>query len=78
VAALPQAGVRFVGSVDSDRDVERAALVASACAAYRPDDEDEDPTGGAVNCFGCRLRRWVPDGFACTRALLPADPRSIA
>ena len=54
-------GVRFAGSVDSDRDVEDAALLASACAAFRPDDEDEDPLGGAVNCFGCRFRRWVPE-----------------
>ena len=64
-------GVRFAGSVDSDRDVEDAALLASACAAFRPDDEDEDPLGGAVNCFGCRFRRWVPGGFTCMKAQLP-------
>jgi hypothetical protein len=64
-------GVRFVGSVDADADVEAAALIAAACAAYRPDDDDEDPLGGAVNCFGCRFRRWSADGFTCMKALLP-------
>jgi hypothetical protein len=64
-------GVRFVGEVEFDRDVEDAALIAAACAAYRRDDEDEDPLEGAVNCFGCRYRRWAPDGFTCVKDLLP-------
>ncbi len=63
-------GVRFVGSVDSDRDVEDAARLATACGSYRRDDEDEDPLGGVPNCFGCRYRRWLPDGFACVKGLL--------
>lgn len=75
MATLHQAhgGARFVGSVDSDRDVEQAALIAAACAAYRADDDDEDPLGGAVNCFGCRFRRWAADGFACMKGLLPVE-----
>ena len=67
-----QDGVAFYGSVDADGDVAAAASVASACASYRRDDEDEDPVGGAVNCFGCRYRRWVPDGFSCTKGWLAA------
>ena len=38
--------------------------------SYRRDDEDEDPLDGAVNCFGCRFRRWAPDGFTCLKGLL--------
>lgn len=74
MASLEQAetGVRFTGSVGSDRDVEDAALFASSCVSFRLDDDDEDPTGGAVNCFGCRFRRWVPGGFTCMKELLPA------
>ena len=74
MASLEQAetGVRFAGSVGSDRDVEDAALLASTCLSYRQDDDDEDLTGGAVNCFGCRFRRWVSGGFTCMKELLPA------
>jgi hypothetical protein len=71
-----ESGIRFTGSVDSDRDVEDAARLACACAAFRPDDEDEDPLGG-VTCFGCRFRRWVPVGFTCMKALLPADLQEL-
>lgn len=67
------AGVSFVGSVGSDRDVEVAAVIAAACAAYRADDDDEDPLGGAATCFGCRYRRWTADGFTCMKGLLPAE-----
>ena len=61
--------VRRVGAT-SDGDVEHAAALAAACGSYRRDDEDEDPLDGAVNCFGCRFRRWVPDGFTCLKGLL--------
>jgi hypothetical protein len=66
-------GVRFVGSVDSDRDVEKAARLAADCGSYRRDDEDEDPLDGTPNCFGCRYRRWLPDGFACMKGLLAGN-----
>jgi len=65
-----RAGVRFIGSCDVDGDVERAATLAAACGSYRRDDEDEDPLDGAVNCFGCRFRRWAPYGFTCLKELL--------
>ena len=65
-----RAGARFIGSCDVDGDVKRAAALAAACGSYRRDDEDEDPLDGAVNCFGCRFRRWAPDGFTCLRGLL--------
>jgi hypothetical protein len=63
-------GGLFVGSVDLDEDVDAAARLAERCGAYRRDDEDEDPLDGAVNCFGCRYRRWLPDGFSCMQGLL--------
>lgn len=63
---------RFVGSLDADADVVRAAALAAACGSYRRDDEDEDPLEGAVNCFGCRFRRWAVDGFTCLKGLLAA------
>jgi hypothetical protein len=47
--------------------------LAAVCGAYRGDDEDEDPLYGAVNCFGCRFRRWAPDGFTCMKNLLAAQ-----
>jgi hypothetical protein len=65
--------VRFVGSLDADADIVDAADLAAACGAYRRDDEDEDPLDGAVNCFGCRFRRWEPDGFTCLMGLLAAE-----
>jgi hypothetical protein len=65
-------GVRFVGSLDADGDVAQAARLAAVCGAYRRDDEDEDPLDGAVNCFGCRFRRWAADGFTCMKNVLAA------
>jgi hypothetical protein len=76
---ITEAGVVFRGTVGADDDLVEAARIASACAAYRRDDEDEDPLGGALSCFGCRYRRWVPDGFTCLRGLLaPESPAGEA
>jgi hypothetical protein len=76
MAALEQtaAGVEFRGSIDSDADVAQAARLASGCAAYGPDDDDEDPLG-SVSCFACRYRRWTFDGFTCLKRLLRASRR---
>jgi hypothetical protein len=65
--------LEFRGSLDSDDDLDAAAKAASACGTYRRDDEDEDPLDGALSCFGCRYRRWIPYGFTCTRGLLAAS-----
>jgi hypothetical protein len=62
--------LEFWGSVCSDDDLAVAARAAAACGTYRRDDEDEDPLGGALSCFGCRYRRWTPDGFTCMKGLL--------
>jgi hypothetical protein len=62
--------LEFRGSPDSDADLDAAARAASACGNYRRDDEDEDPLDGELSCFGCRYRRWIPDGFTCTKGLL--------
>lgn len=69
-----QGGVRFIGSPEADGDVAQAARLAADCGAYSRDDEDEDPLDGAVSCFGCRFRRWIPDGFTCVKGLLSAAP----
>lgn len=66
------AGLVFRGWVERDDDLRAAGRLAGECGAYAPDDEDEDPVGGAVNCFGCRYRRWVPDGFTCMKDRLPS------
>lgn len=70
---LSLGNVRFVGSLDADGDVADAARLAAACCSYHRDDEDEDPLDGAVNCFGCRFRRWGVDGFTCLKGLLAAE-----
>jgi hypothetical protein len=62
--------VVFQGSLGADEDLAEAARIAAACTAYRRDDEDEDPLEGALSCFGCRYRRWVPGGFTCVLGLL--------
>jgi hypothetical protein len=67
--------LEFRGSVHSDDDLAAAARAASACGTYRRDDEDEDPLGGARSCFGCRYRRWIPDGFTCMKGLLAQAAR---
>jgi len=66
----------FRGSVDSDDDLAAAARAAASCGTYRRDDEDEDPLDGALSCFGCRYRRWVPDGFTCMKGLLGRATRA--
>ena len=69
---LDQSGAEavFRGTVDLAADLTEAARIAAACSSYRRDDEDEDPLQGAVSCFGCRYRRWVPGGFTCLKHLL--------
>jgi hypothetical protein len=64
--------LEFRGSLDSDDDLAAAAKAAAGCGAYRRDDEDEDPLDGALSCFGCRYRRWVPGGFTCMKGRLAA------
>ena len=64
------AGVVFRGTVDLDADLAEATTMAASCTSYRRDDEDEDPLDGALSCFGCRYRRWVPGGFTCVKDLL--------
>ena len=71
---VTEAGLVFLGTVSADADLAAAARIAAACAAYRRDDEDEDPLDGALSCFGCRYRRWVPGGFTCMKDLLQATP----
>ena len=62
------AGPVFVGSVDAEADVAAASTVAAACPSFSADEEDECYIeGDAPNCFNCRGRRWVPDGFTCLR-----------
>ena len=67
---VTESGVAFRGTVDQDRDLTAAAGIARGVREGSQDDEDEDPLGGARSCFGCRYRRWVPDGFTCLRDVL--------
>lgn len=60
----------FIGNID-DPDAEvAAALHAASCGAFARDDDDECYATPSRNCFNCRARRWVPDGFTCTKGLL--------
>ena len=65
------AGRVFVGSVDAETDVAAAAAVAGECPSFSVDEDDECYVeSDAPNCFNCRGRRWVPDGFTCLRGHL--------
>ena len=71
VASLARAAGVSGSSVRWTRTRHRACGESGpACGSYRRDDEDEDPLDGAVNCFGCRFRRWAQDGFTCLKGLL--------
>jgi len=65
-------GLVFVGSIDADGDLTAAAAIAMLCDSFARDDDDECYVdGGDPTCFNCRARRWVRDGFTCTKGLLP-------
>ena len=65
------AGVRFVGST-------RTTMLTSRCREGWP--RRAARTAGTtrtrthwtapLSCFGCRYRRWAPDGFTCLKGLL--------
>lgn len=60
----------FRGDLENADDSLAAAKIAAKCPAYVIDEDDEDYCEGAMTCFNCRYRRWLADGFACTRGLL--------
>jgi len=64
-------GAVFIGSVEGDESLAEAAEIAQGCAAFSRDDDDECYVDGdEPSCFNCRSRRWIRDGFSCTRRLL--------
>jgi hypothetical protein len=64
-------GAFFAGSIDDDVDLAAAAAIATSCAGYDRDEDDECYVeGDDPNCFNCRGRRWTPGGFTCMRGLL--------
>jgi hypothetical protein len=64
-------GAVFVGCVDDDESLLAAAAIARSCTAFSRDDDDECYVDGdEPSCFNCRARRWIRDGFSCTRGLL--------
>jgi hypothetical protein len=64
-------GAVFTGSVDDDESVTAAAAIARGCTGFSADDDDECYVDkGGSNCFNCRGRRWVQDGFVCMKDLL--------
>lgn len=72
---IDRAGRRtFVGTIDIPEDRQIAAKMATACAGYRIDEDDEDYLDGARSCFNCRYRRWLAEGFSCAKDF-PTDVR---
>ncbi len=64
-------GAVFSGSVDDDEAVNAAATIARDCLGFSADDDDECYVdAGEPNCFNCRGRRWVQNGFTCLKGLL--------
>jgi hypothetical protein len=63
-------GFSFRGSIGNAEDFHAASEIAGKCEAYSIDEDDEDYCEGARTCFNCRYRRWLADGFQCTRDLL--------
>lgn len=64
-------GLRFVGTIGDQEDLDAAARLAQSCRVYRIDEDDEDYLDGERSCFNCRYRRWLADGFCCARDFPP-------
>ncbi|BCS55751.1 hypothetical protein [Geobacter sp. SVR] len=67
-------GISFRGDVANAGDLLAAALLAGKCPDYSIDDDDEDCCDSERSCFTCRYRRWLADGFSCTRGRLSDGP----
>jgi hypothetical protein len=68
-----EAGAVFRGVLESSDDRAAAASIAASCSSHRLDDDDEDYLAGALSCFSCRYRRWVPNGFTCMKDALAGE-----
>lgn len=44
-----------------------AAHIAANCAAFLPDEEDEQVADDSISCFNCRYRRWTVSAFTCCK-----------
>lgn len=42
-----------------------AARLATRCASFRPDVEEEQVADEPRSCYNCRYRRWTAASFAC-------------
>ncbi|MBM9616728.1 hypothetical protein JWJ90_20910 [Desulfobulbus rhabdoformis] len=60
-------GTIFLGSVETEADLEAAANLATHCHEYQEDVEDEAYFNGSKTCFDCRFRRWLSGGFSCLK-----------
>lgn len=67
-------GLRFMGGIEVQDDLDAAAILALACYAYRIDEDDEDYLDGVRSCFNCRYRRWLAEGFSCAKGFLAEIP----
>ena len=52
----------FQGGMD---DWKGAAMIAAACAGFRPDVEEELIAEDPRSCYNCRYRRWSIASFTC-------------
>lgn len=48
-------------------DWSGAARIAAGCAAFLPDEEDEQVADDSISCFNCRYRRWTVSAFTCCK-----------
>lgn len=68
---LEQVGERW--NIFTKRDIDEAQQqqitdwLAANCPDFCPDEEEEQDAADAVNCFNCRYRRWLPQGFCCRK-----------
>jgi len=61
----------FIGSCDDGEALQAASVLAERCPDFSFDVEDEVCIEGLTTCFNCRYRRWLENGFSCTKEFPP-------
>ncbi len=63
---LNEAGQKeFIGGQE---DWSVAQNLATNCADFLPDEEDEQCDEEQLSCYNCRYRRWTMKSFTCMAA----------
>jgi hypothetical protein len=44
-----------------------AALIATSCDTFHPDEDDEQIADELLSCYNCRYRRWTVASFSCCK-----------